>query len=226
MIRRSAGSVVGRRAGLRLARMSSPSHRAPPPRFARFAPLATAVVLAACSSSPPTASGYFEELNTELESFTAAVEAQQVDFGENLADQLGDLQESTDFGDLGAMAGFFDQAGELAIVGTAELFSEAAGELRSLVETLGEMEPTPELEVAHEDLITAGSGLVAAIPAATETVRNLESIDQLDEALEGSDFATAAQRFAIACTNLGTAATSAGVAVDLSCPDLLAVTVP
>ncbi len=41
------------------------------------------------------------------------------------------------------------------------------------------MEPTPELELAHEDLITAGSDLVAAIPAATETVRSLDSIDQL-----------------------------------------------
>ena len=181
-------------------------------------------LVSSCSSSPPTASGYFEDLSGELEGLSESMTARQTDFGEELSGQLADLHGSTDFSDLAAMAAYFDQAGELAIVKTADLFSQTGSELRGLVDSLGEMEPPPELDVAHEDLITAGSDLVAAIPAATETVRSLESIDLLGESLEGSDFATASQRFAIACTNLATAATSAGVAVGLECPDLLAVT--
>ncbi len=184
----------------------------------------TAALLASCSSSPPTATGYFEELSTQLVDLSETVTARQADFGEDLSAQLADLHASTDFADLAAMAAYFDQAGELAIVKTADLFSQTGSELRSLVDGLEEMEPPDALELAHEDLITAGSDLVAAIPAATETVRSLGSIDQLGESLDGSDFAAASQRFAIACTNLAAAATSAGVAVDLECPDLLAVT--
>jgi hypothetical protein len=184
----------------------------------------TVALLVSCNSSPPTATGYFEELSGQMTDLSETVAARQADFGDELSAQLADLHGSTDFTDLAAMAAYFDQAGELAIVKTADLFSQTGSELRGLVDGLEEMEPPPELAVAHEDLITAGSDLVAAIPAATETVRSLDSIDQLRQSLDGSDFATASQRFAIACTNLATAATSAGVAVELECPDLLAVT--
>ncbi|CAN5431525.1 hypothetical protein BH24ACT7_BH24ACT7_06440 [soil metagenome] len=186
--------------------------------------LAGAVVLfTACGGDPPTAVGYFGELADELTGFSEAIAAQQEDYGKDLGDQLTELHDATDFGDLGAMSGFFDQAGELAIVKSADLFSTAGAELRGLMERLGRLEPPEELAVAHADLLTAGSGLVTAVPTATETVRNLDSIDQLEEALDGSEYATAAQRFAIACTNLADASATAGVTVELNCPQPLIV---
>lgn len=185
--------------------------------------LVAAWVLGACDSAPPTASGYFDDLAGEMSEFSEAITTQQEQYGSDLAGELDELHGATDFGDLGAVDEFFDQAGELAIVRTADLFSETGAEMRDLIERLSGLEPTAGLAIAHDDLLTAGAGLISEVPTATETVRNLDSIDQLAEALDGSPYATAAQRFSIACANLSEAATAAGVTTELTCPQPLVV---
>lgn len=175
-------------------------------------------LLAACSDSEPTPAAYFNALESETRSYSEAVDDLNAGYGDELSDELSILFDRTDFSDTSAVDGFFNQAKEVAIVKTAELFSSMAAELRLLIDALSTLDPPEGLVAAHSDALAGGQALAAAMPVTIEAVRNLESIEDLDETLEGTPYPVAVQRFGIACLNLESAAGDQGINVELACP--------
>lgn len=175
-------------------------------------------LLAACSDSEPTPAAYFDALESETRGYSEAVDDLNAGYGDELSDELSILFDRTDFSDTSAVDGFFNQAKEVAIVKTAELFSSMAAELRLLIDALSTLEPPEGLVAAHADALAGGQALAAAMPVTIEAVRNLESIEDLDETLEGTPYPVAVQRFGIACLNLESAAGDQGINVELACP--------
>jgi hypothetical protein len=173
---------------------------------------------AACSDAEPTPAAYFESLESETSIYAEAVDELEATYGEELSDELTTLFEGTEFSDTSSVDGYFNQAKEVAIVKTADLFSSMAAELRVLIDSLATLEPPEGLVEAHSDALAGGEELATAMPLTIEAVRNLESIEDLDETLEGTPYPVAVQRFGIACLNLETAARDQGITVELACP--------
>ncbi len=176
------------------------------------------MMAAACGggSSPQD---YYGALADETAVYAEAIDELQQLYGEELVDELASLQEASDFSDTAAVDAYFKQAKEVAIVKTAELFTDLGGELRTLLDALRAMDPPQGLVPSHNDAVTTGEALAAALPVTISAVRSLETIAQLQETIEASPFNDAAQRFAIACQNLEDTGTGAGIEVDLQCPD-------
>jgi hypothetical protein len=157
-------------------------------------------------------------LESETRTYAEAVDQLEATYGEELSDELSTLFEGTEFSDTSAVDGYFNQAKEVAIVKTADLFSSMAAELRVLIDSLAALDPPEGLVEAHADALAGGEELATAMPLTIEAVRNLDSIEDLDETLEGTPYPVAVQRFGIACLNLETAARDQGITVELACP--------
>ena len=132
--------------------------------------------------------------------------------------ELDVLQGRTDFTDTSSVDSYFHQARELAIVKTAELFSNSGAELRLFLDALREMTPPDVFVDVHQDAVAAGEALAASMPLTIEAVRSLAALEDLDETLVEAPYSVAAQRFAIACQNLEDAAIAESLDVDLTCP--------
>jgi hypothetical protein len=180
--------------------------------------VAVLLVVSACggSSSPEN---YFSDLSDGTAAYADALSEMRAGYGEALRSELEGLQEDTDFTDTAAVDAYFDQAKEVAIVKTADLFTDTGAQLRSLIDALRQMEPPEALRLAHQDAVATGEALAAALPVTIQAVRSLDAIEDLQETIDRSQFAVAAQRFSIACQNLEDAATGAGIEVDVRCPD-------
>lgn len=176
------------------------------------------LVMVACggSSSPQD---YFSDLGTHTASYNESIAELRAEYGEDLGDELAALQDDTDFSDTAAVDAYFVQSKEVAIVKTADLFTDTGASLRELLDALKALEPPDGLAASHADAVATGEALAASLPITIEALRSLESIEDLQETIERSPFTVAAQRFAIACQNLEDAATGAGIEVDLQCPD-------
>lgn len=169
-----------------------------------------------------TPQDYFEELADGTTAYAEALTEMRDGYGEAIGAELDGLRERTDFTDTAAVDAYFDQAKEVAIVKTADLFADTGAQLRTLIDALRAMEPPEALVTAHQDALATGEALAASLPITIEAVRSLDSIENLQETIESSPFTVASQRFSIACRNLESAATGAGIEVDLNCPDGLA----
>ncbi len=183
--------------------------------------IAFVVAVAACggASSPED---YFSGLRDGTSAYADALSDMRAGYADALRTELEGLQEDTDFTDTAAVDAYFDQAKEVAIVKTADLFTDTGAQLRSLIDALRQMEAPEALRVAHQDLVATGEALSAALPVTIQALRSLDTIENLQETIDQSPFAVAAQRFTIACQNLEDAATGAGIEVDLRCPDGIA----
>ncbi len=179
------------------------------------------LVLAACGGSS-TPQDYFSDLGNETRAYNEAVAEIRAGYADDLADELASLQEGTDFSDTAAVDAYFAAAKEVAIVKTADLFTDTGAALRQMLDALDALEPPEGLIPAHQDAVASGEALAAALPITIEALRSLDSVEVLQETIEGSPFTVAAQRFVIACKNLEDAATGAGIEVDLECPDGIA----
>ena len=189
------------------------------PRIWTATVVATLVMLvSACGDGEPTPASYFEALESQTRSYAEALAELRTTFGEELAAELSVLHDRTDFADTNAVAGYFGQAKEAAIVKTADLFSREGAELRTFMDGLRELEPPDGLAQAHDDFVAGGDGLLEAMPPTIEAVRNLEVIEDLPTALEDTPYTVASQRFGIACQSLGTTAAEQGIEVELECP--------
>jgi len=176
------------------------------------------LTLGACggSSSPQD---YFADLGSETRAYNEQIDELRANYGSDLNDELSSLGDATDFTDTAGVDAYFDQAKEVAIVRTADLLADTGAALRGLIDALRALEPPDGLVPAHDDAVATGEALAAAMPVTIEQVRSLDSIEELQETIDGSPFAVASQRFAIACRNLEAAANGAGIEVDLQCPD-------
>lgn len=177
-----------------------------------------ALVIVACGGSA-SPQDYFSDLGSHTSSYNESIAELRDGYGEALGDELAALQEGTDFSDTAAVDAYFAQAKEVAIVKTADLFTDTGASLRDLLDALKALEPPDGLAASHADAVATGEALAASLPITIEAVRSLVSIEDLQETIERSPFTVAAQRFAIACQNLEDAATGAGIEVDLQCPD-------
>ncbi len=176
------------------------------------------MLVAACGDAEPTPASYFEALETQTRSYAEALTELRATFGDELAAELATLHDRTNFADTNAVAGYFGQAKEAAIVKTADLFSREGTELRTFMDGLSELDPPEGLAQAHDDFVAGGDGLLAAMPATIEAVRNLDVIEDLPTALQETPYTVASQRFGIACQSLGATAAEQGIEVDLDCP--------
>ncbi len=176
------------------------------------------IVVAGCSGNGQSAAAYFDALNAETEKYDEALTTLRATYGEELETELNALQDRTDFTDTSSVDAYFDQAKEVAIVKTAELFSNSGTELRAFLDELKTMEPPDEFGEVHQDALAAGEALAAAMPLTIESVRSLDALEDLDETLLDTPYSVATQRFGIACQNLEDAAVAAGLDVDISCP--------
>jgi hypothetical protein len=174
-------------------------------------------VLAACSGSPSPAD-FFGTVGEETRSYAATVASLRDAYATDLADELSSLADRSDFTDTAAVDAYFVQAKEVAIVKTADLLTDVGAELRRLLDGLDELEPPEGFVTEHQDTLASGEALAAAMPSSIEAVRNLDSIEQLQETLEATPYWVAAQRFGIACENLQSAAVAQGFEADLQCP--------
>ncbi len=181
-----------------------------------------AVALAACNGSELTPEAYFETLRDETAGYSEAVTELRTQYGEDLSAEIDALREGSDFSDTAAVAAFFREAQEVAIVKTAEMFSRSSTHLRSMLDTLEDITPPPGLEQEHGDLVAAGEALQASMAPTIEAIRNLGSIDDLQTTIDATPYTVALQRFGIACGNMQNAAADGGVAVELVCPPSLA----
>jgi hypothetical protein len=188
-----------------------------PQRFWKWL-VALAVVLAACGggSSPQD---YFSDFSDNTRTYNESVAELRESYGAALADELSALQDGTDFSDTAAVDAYFDQAKEVAIVKTADLFADTGAALRELLDALKALEPADGLLPAHQDAVAAGEALAGAMPVTIQEIRSLGSIEGLQETIDAAPFVVAARRFTIACQNLEAAANGAGLEVDLDCPD-------
>ncbi len=188
------------------------------PRYSWRWLAALALIAAACggSSSPQD---YFADLGSETRAYNESIAQLREDYGAALDEELSALREGSDLTDTAAVDAYFNQAKEVAIVKTADLFTDTGAELRTLIDALDALEPPDGLVPAHQDAVAAGEALAAAMPITIEAVRSLDSIENLQETIDASPFTVAAQRFGIACQNLEDAAKGAGIDVDLDCPD-------
>lgn len=177
------------------------------------------LLLAAACGGAASPQDYFTDLGNETRAYNEAVAELRQGYADDLADELASLQDGTDFTDTEAVNAYFSQAKEVAIVKTADLFTDTGAALRQMLDALDALEPPEALVPAHQDAVASGEALAAALPITIESVRNLDSVEALHETIEGSPFAVAAQRFVIACQNLEAAATGAGIEVELDCPD-------
>lgn len=175
------------------------------------------VLLAACSGAP-SAEDYFGSIGEETRAYAATVDSLRQSYATDLADELSSLADRSDFTHTAAVDDYFVQAKEVAIVKTADLLTDVGGELRRLLDGLDELEPPEGFVTEHQDTLASGEALAAALPSSIEAVRNLDSIEQLQETLEATPYWVAAQRFGIACENLQTAAATQGFEADLQCP--------
>ncbi len=177
------------------------------------------LILGACGGGELTPEAYFDSLNAETENYAEAVTSLRDDYGDELGAELETLHASTDFSDTVAVDAFFSQSKEVAIVKTAELFSDNAAALRLFLDEIEAMEPPESLTQAHGDAVASGEALLAAMPLTIEAIRNLDAMDALEETIAASPYFVASQRFGIACTNLESEAASQGIEIDLSCPE-------
>lgn len=175
------------------------------------------LVLAACSGAP-SAEDYFGAIGEDTRSYATTVQSLREAYASDMADELSSLADRSDFTDTAAVDEYFVQAKEVAIVKTADLLANVGAELRRLLDSLEELEPPEGYVVEHQDTIASGEALAAAMPSSIEAIRNLDSIEQLQETLEGTAYSVAAQRFGLACENLEAAAVAQGIEVDLQCP--------
>lgn len=157
-------------------------------------------------------------ISEETRAYAATVMSLREDYAADLAEELSSLADRADFTDTAAVDDYFVQAKEVAIVKTADLVTNVGAELRRLLDVLNQLEPPDGFVVEHQDTIASGEALAAAMPSSIEAIRNLDSIEQLQETVEATPYAVAAQRFAIACENLEAAAAGQGFEVDLQCP--------
>lgn len=182
------------------------------------AAIVLALLAGACSGNGQSAEAYFDGLNVETSRYDAALTDLRTAYGEELESELDLLQQRTDFTDTSSVDAYFDQAKELAIVKTAELFSNSGAELRLFIDALKLMEPPDVFLEVHQDTLAAGEALAASMPLTIESVRSLGAIEDLDETLADTPYTVAAQRFAIACQNLEDAAAVEAIEVDITCP--------
>ena len=134
--------------------------------------VAVLLVVSACggSSSPEN---YFSDLSDGTAAYADALSEMRAGYGEALRSELEGLQEDTDFTDTAAVDAYFDQAKEVAIVKTADLFADTGAQLRSLIDALRQMEPPEALRLAHQDAVATGEALAAALPVTIQAVRSL-----------------------------------------------------
>ena len=175
------------------------------------------LVVAGCGGTP-SPEDYFGNVAEETGAYGQALDELRNAYAADLKDELSSLADRTDFTNTAAVDAYFVQAKEVAIVKTADLLSDAGAELRNALDALEELEPPEELAVEHEDVITSGETLAASMPSSIEALRNLSSIEELQETFETTAYSVAAQRFAIACENLEQAARSRGIDVAFVCP--------
>jgi hypothetical protein len=180
---------------------------------------AMALVSTACGGGGASPQDYFSGLADEMQLYDDTISEARDNYGTELEEELTALQENADLTDTASVDAYFDQAKEVAIVKTADLFTDTGSALRQLIDSLEAMEPPNGLQPAHQDLVAAGEALAATMPLTIEGVRSLDSIEDLQESIDSSPFTVAAQRFGIACKNLEAAANGAGIEVDLNCPD-------
>lgn len=176
------------------------------------------MVVAACSGNAQSAEAYFDGLNVETGRYDTALEELRTTYGDELETELDALQQRTDFTDTSSVDAYFDQAKEVAIVKTAELFSNSGAELRLFLDALSDMEPPEVFVEVHQDTLAAGEALAASMPLTIEAVRSLDAIEDLDETLAETPYTVATQRFAIACQNLEDAAAAESIEVEIVCP--------
>jgi hypothetical protein len=176
-----------------------------------------ALTVASCGGTP-SPEDYFGNVAQETEAYGQALDDLRDAYAADLRDELSSLADRTDFTNTAAVDAYFVQAKEVAIVKTADLLTNAGAELRTVLDALDELEPPEELVAEHQDAITSGEALAASMPSSIEALRNLASIEQLQETFETTAYSVAAQRFAIACENLEAAARSRGINVDFVCP--------
>jgi hypothetical protein len=185
----------------------------------RWVPLVVLLLLGACGSDEPTPEAYFDALAAETQTYRTAVDDHRSAYGDELSAELAALADRADFSDVAAVDDYFDQAKEIAIVKTAELFTDMGSELRSLLDAIEELEPPENLAEEHQDAVASGEALAASMPITIEAVRSLDTIEDLNETIEAAPFTVAAQRFSLACQNLEAAAVAEGIEVELDCPD-------
>ncbi len=178
---------------------------------------ALAVLLVACSGAP-SPEDYFDGVAQETADYGEALDELRSGYASDLRDELSSLADRTDFTDTAAVDAYFVQAKEVAIVKTADLLTDAGASLRTLLDAFEALEPPEDLTAEHDDLIATGEALAASMPSSIETLRNLGSIEELQETFERTPYSVAAQRFAIACENLEDAARSRAIEVELVCP--------
>jgi len=176
------------------------------------------LVVVACSGNGQSPEAYFDGLNAETERYNEAVDELRIAYGDELETALMNLQERADFSDTSSVDAYFDQAKEVAIVKTAELFSNSGGELRDFLDLLKDMTPPDPFVVVHQDAVAAGEALAASMPLTIEAVRSLGAIEDLDETLLDTPYSVATQRFNIACQNLQDAARAEAIEVEINCP--------
>lgn len=181
--------------------------------------LAGAILLAACSGGELTPQAYFDTLNAQTEVYQESLDTLRDEYGDELSSELDTLHDGTDFSDTSAVDGYFSQSKEVAIVKTADLFSDSAAALRILLDEIEALDPPADLAREHGDAVAAGEALLAAMPLTIEAIRSLDAIDDLTETIEATPYFVANQRFGVACESLETAAVDEGIEIDLSCPE-------
>jgi hypothetical protein len=181
--------------------------------------LATVVTIAACGSSALTAGEYFEAVESSaaeydaatdgfLDDYTAAVGPASIEFEANSVD--------ADTATLAAeKAKFID-----TLVSEMSLFFERGGDaLESFVDTLNGLDPPEDVEAAHNEAVATLTRSLDAIPDLVGELRSADSQQEIDEAINGSDFGDVQPRVAAACVALQEVAVTQGITVDLHCGD-------
>jgi hypothetical protein len=100
------------------------------------------------------------------------------------------------------------------------LFFERGGDaLESFVDTLNGLDPPEDVEAAHNEAVATLTRSLDAIPDLVGELRSADSQQEIDEAINGSDFGDVQPRVAAACVVLQEVAVTQRITVDLHCGD-------
>ena len=163
--------------------------RLPVPLFATLLLMALGTIAAACGDGGLT-----------LEKYLQQVEAAD-DEAEARSDALED-QFPTAFEEPGA---------------TRDFFNAFAAIFRDFVDDLNDIEPTAEVEDAHNEFADAAEELAASFDELAGRAADAETLEELLTALFTSELSAAGDRFEVACLDLQGIADANAIDADLEC---------